>query len=745
MRQLIKSICFVLFTLCSAFLLDAQAYHIQDVRNRVLNLNGNPRALNLQADDANETDGWKRLPWDTLNKGYTLPDTLPFDFKLNGNTEKVFRASKNGMMTFNAGTLPGVNYSIDRINDSRLPEKSIVVGGILAKSDNDRILVKVFGQAPNRQYYIKFHSFCVSADTNQTLRMYSYTAIVLEEQSNQIHIVQMASGSEGNFSNAGLPKILHSAGIYLGASEYYSLADIGGQYDYDQSKSKACSDNEYCTFATGNYLPIDASLRPQSSAAPNGLYYHKAGTDFYFQADFSRHGSVLNPHLFDIYIQVNNQLPQKDSIPSGLTNCDYRRSALAFKVKHNFLAGERLTIKAWIKQRNGLPDGDLSNDTLDSPQDVIVQNQSTTEMANPMFEYYTATWCNACPRAHELIDSLLKKSEYKNVIAIAQHQNDNMSNQWLPNVSDSLPIASINRNFASMDSFIVPKNFDSRIKASLKFIPKRIDIQIDNIVFNEKRRTITGQVLLTAREYLAKEQLRVGVMLKEVDVRGIGSGWDQFVDHALTKDSQSIYFGKSKILTGYHHQNVFWTADGGTFGYKPFTLPSVMEPGQTTTWNFSVAIPDTIVSITIPLSADYGPKGSGYVRYKPADFGIVAYVSDDVMLGLSETRNRGIFTSMVLNATEKKVWDVSANTRNISQKQGLYLFPNPSKNAVQVVAKAPILFIRVMDAMGRVVLSPQGGGMSEMNLDVSTLVSGWYIVQAYTYLGISSNRLMVQQ
>lgn len=745
MRQLINSICFVFFTLCSVFLLDAQAYHIQDVRNRVLNLNGNPRALNLQADDANETDGWKRLPWDTLNKGYTLPDTLPFDFKLNGNTEKVFRASKNGMMTFKAGTLPGVNYSIDRIDDLRLPEKSIVVGGILAKSDNDRILVKVFGQAPNRQYYIKFHSFCVSADTNQTLRMYSYTAIVLEEQSNQIHIVQMASGSEGNFSNAGLPKILHSAGIYLGVFEYYSLADIGGQYDYDQPKLKACSDNEYCTFSPGDYLPIDASLRPQSSAAPNGLYYHKAGTDFYFQADFSRHGSVLNPHLFDIYIQVNNQLPQKDSIPSGLTNCDYRRSALAFKVKHNFLAGERLTIKAWIKQRNGLPDGDLSNDTLDSPQDIIVQNQSTTEMANPMFEYYTATWCNACPRAHELIDSLLKKSEYKNVIAIAQHQNDNMSNQWLPNVSDSLPIASINRNFASMDSFIVPKNFDSRIKASLKFIPKRIDIQIDNIVFNEKRRTITGQVLLTAREYLAKEQLRVGVMLKEVDVRGIGSGWDQFVDHALTKDSQSIYFGKSKILTGYHHQNVFWTADGGTFGYKPFTLPSVMEPGQTTTWNFSVAIPDTIVSITIPLSADYGPKGSGYVRYKPADFGIVAYVSDDVMLGLSETRNRGIFTSMVLNATEKKVWDVSANTRNISQKQGLYLFPNPSKNAVQVVAKAPILFIRVMDAMGRVVLSPQGGGISEMNLDVSTLVSGWYIVQAYTHLGISSNRLMVQQ
>lgn len=745
MRQLINSICFVLFTICSAFLLEAQAYHIQDVRNRVLNLNGNPRALNLQPDDANESNGWKRLLWDTLKKGYSIPDTLPFDFKLRGNTEKVFRASKNGMITFTTGTLPGVNYSIADVSDSRLPEKSIIVGGILAKSDNDRILVKVFGKAPYRQYYIKFQSFSVSADTNQTLGMYSYTSIVLEEQSNQIHIVQMASGSESNTSNAALPKIIHSAGIHLGPFEYYSLAEIGGQYDYDQSKSKACSDNEYCTFAPGDYFPIDASLKSQSVAAPNGLYYHKAATDFYFQADFTRHGSVLNPHLFDIYIQVNNQLPQKDSIPSGLTNCDYRRSALAFKVKHNFLAGERLTIKAWIKQRNGLPDGDLSNDTLETPQDIIVQNQSTTEMANPLFEYYTATWCHACPRAHELIDSLLKKSEYKNVIALAQHQNDNMANQWLPNVPDSLPIASINRNFASKDSFITPKNFDSRIKASLKSFPKRVDIQINNIVFNEKKRTITGQVLLTAKEYLAKEQLRVGAILTEVDVRGIGSGWDQFVDLALTKDSQSIYFGKSKMLTGYHHHNVFWTADGGTFGYKPFTLPSVMEPGQTTTWNFSVTVPDTIVSNTIPLSADYGPKGAGYVRYKPADFGIVAYVSDDVMLGLSETRNRGIFTSMVLNATEKKVWDVSANTRYISQKQGLYLFPNPSKNSVQVIAKAPILHIRVMDAMGRIVLNPQGESMPEMNLDVSTLVSGWYIVQAYTYLGISSNRLMVQQ
>lgn len=211
-------------------------YHIAEIKTNASGKMGvNPRFLNVERDDLAEGQGWKALAWDTATRGYTLEEALPFAFAFNGagnvKVDGKFRATKNGTITFEdfkAGSIvpPAADFVINSLPDPRVANNSVVVGGIIASGSNDRVLVKTFGTAPKRQFWVKFQSFTLGTDTANKYGSFSYNAIVLEEGSNAIHVVRMGWGSEYAWYANNLPlKNEQANGVQIGPFESYPLSD----------------------------------------------------------------------------------------------------------------------------------------------------------------------------------------------------------------------------------------------------------------------------------------------------------------------------------------------------------------------------------------------------------------------------------------------------------------------------------------------------------------------------------------
>ena len=260
----------------------AQSYHIYDVkRNDAQKYQSiNPGYLNTELDDASEGEGWKQINWDTLNKGYALVDSIPFPFQFKGVSKNSFRCTKNGVLSFDWTGFPKVDKVVTDVTSPNLPNQSVVIGGILAKGENDRIVTKMFGTAPNRQYWVKFHSFTVAADTSDKFGTYAYHAVVFDEGTNQIHLVQMAWGSEFAWYKDSVPvKLKNALGLHIGPFEYFSISDLDDAYNGHQLKDKAFTNNSFYTFAPGKVKSTDASLSGGFNTNRNATYYVKAGSN----------------------------------------------------------------------------------------------------------------------------------------------------------------------------------------------------------------------------------------------------------------------------------------------------------------------------------------------------------------------------------------------------------------------------------------------------------------------------------
>ena len=265
-------------------------YHIAEIKtNASGKLGVNPRFLNVERDDLAEGQGWKALAWDTATRGYTLEEALPFAFAFNGagnvKVDGKFRATKNGTITFEdfkAGSIvpPAADFVINSLPDPRVANNSVVVGGIIASGSNDRVLVKTFGTAPNRQFWVKFQSFTLGTDTANKYGSFSYNAIVLEEGSNAIHVVRMGWGSEYAWYANNLPlKNEQANGLQIGPFEYYPLSGVSVLLDVVAKQGKSFEDNSFVSFYTGAVKSNDASFSSGFTNRPAGTAYVKSGNN----------------------------------------------------------------------------------------------------------------------------------------------------------------------------------------------------------------------------------------------------------------------------------------------------------------------------------------------------------------------------------------------------------------------------------------------------------------------------------
>ena len=141
---------------------------------------------------------------------------MPFAFELNGTAVTSYKVSSNGLITF--GTTSGDPVSCNTaIPTSNLPNNTICVfwdcfSGTLGS--NDDIYWRTYGSAPNRQIYIKWHSF------KQGVNSYSYYQCVLEETTNKVYIVDSKYRSSSGSGTLGIQENSSSAVQY---SSNYAL------------------------------------------------------------------------------------------------------------------------------------------------------------------------------------------------------------------------------------------------------------------------------------------------------------------------------------------------------------------------------------------------------------------------------------------------------------------------------------------------------------------------------------------
>ncbi|MFT5723363.1 MAG: parallel beta-helix repeat protein [Bacteroidia bacterium] len=179
---------------------------------------------------------------------WSAAQPIPFTFKFHGNTVDSFSVSKNGLLTFTksvAGT--AVNTALN--TNSSLPNSNLPDSTVAWFWDNmgttvgqyDRMYRVVHGSTGSRQLWV----FYTSWEFGHTSNAYAYNAVVLEEGSNKIFVVDMSYNygtysstigvqlnssnavqfSSGIHSSAGSPSII--LGSYQGSApannEYYEM------------------------------------------------------------------------------------------------------------------------------------------------------------------------------------------------------------------------------------------------------------------------------------------------------------------------------------------------------------------------------------------------------------------------------------------------------------------------------------------------------------------------------------------
>lgn len=160
---------------------------------------GSPGGLNTLSNTS--TTGWTEIiPPSISTNQWSAPVTIPFAFDFDGTPVTELRASGNGLVTFlsNPGTTPPNPSSgiTPLLTDPNLPDSTIAAFWTdfttATTGSNDRVYTQTFGSAPNRQFWVKWHSYEWGASGATG---FVYVCVVLEESTNNIYVIEQYSDS----------------------------------------------------------------------------------------------------------------------------------------------------------------------------------------------------------------------------------------------------------------------------------------------------------------------------------------------------------------------------------------------------------------------------------------------------------------------------------------------------------------------------------------------------------------------
>lgn len=308
--------------------------------------------LNTQTGSSATTgNGWTELiaPSQATNS-WSATQAIPFPFDFFGTPVTHFKVSGNGVMTFDtmATALPTDNTNLPAPASANIPDMSILgfwdafTGGAPTGS-NDRILMKEWGTAPNRELWISFFSYeyGVNASGTSYASSFVYYSYAIQEGTNKILVIDYDFAGSGA-SLTGTVGVQKDASVAVQYGDSTLTMATGTGYDYwEFTPLLLVNDNAGITSIDEPTLPLTPGLKDVKVTVKN----HGSNALTSATLNWAVNGVVQTS------VPWTGNLASQTSTATPVTLGQF-----------NFSTGNSL-IEAWTSLPNGVADAQPSNDT----------------------------------------------------------------------------------------------------------------------------------------------------------------------------------------------------------------------------------------------------------------------------------------------------------------------------------------------------------------------------------------------
>lgn len=428
----------LLFALCICTAAQGQHYLISS-----LNAGQNPGNINQEDEQPSaylttNYSGYTQVLGASASS-WSSAQSIPFTFTFNSSNYSSYRVAPTGVVTFSSsvGAVPSSTGA--SLPNSNIPNNSICAWGLHLGGSNDAVMSKTFGTYPNRQHWIIWAS--ASSNSLNGSSNWTYWAIVLEETTNKVHVVDMRTydSSSGNVNlSVGLQYTTSSAISVSGSPNVASTTTATG------GNGSTSSDNSYYTFIPGSQSAVDLELE----YIDVDEYVHSSNPGTVTGSVKNLGSNTVTSYSIQWSDGTNNYSQTfSANLATGQTQTFSHSNTVVIS------PGSTATITVTASISN---DADLSNNVLSTtcsgaafiPHKVVVTEEAT------------GTWCGWCPRGFVYMDYM--QQNYSNDwVGIAVHNSDPMENStydnWMGTQISGYPSGLIDRQSGAVD----PVNFES--------------------------------------------------------------------------------------------------------------------------------------------------------------------------------------------------------------------------------------------------------------------------------------------
>ena len=667
---------------------------------------------------------------------------IPFDFYFYNTPYSKYKVSDNGYITFDLSQ----NTSLKP--DSVLPKNSILGFWQDFKlqalpQPNEGIGVQVFsytlGQAPKRQHVIQFYGLTLQSNpldqpiTNASI--YAFAIILHEGSAGRFDLVYSPYGDRNQKGAIGCSSANNSKEKLLNDS----LVNLPFQFSFELEKLIVYQ------FMHGIQSDYDLVIKELTLSK-----IYPVNSIVNFSGTLSNWGNKTVNSLY-----LNYSVNQGDTVSyllDGLTLKPNGEGNMQFAHAVSWLSGvlgSLNDVNFWLSDPNWMSDGISSNSNIS--RKVLRGSNNYKAVRNVLFEEATGAWCGYCPEANLILKQAVKQHGNR-VVPVSYHFADSMSNDEgnfiLSTYVTSYPDAIIDRKIflGSNSSWLAEVNTRLNVEAP-------VEIFIEEKNYNVQTREITYKVRVRFTDYWYGN-MRLGSIVTENNVRGnaIPSFWSQYNFYSkefsggVAGASHPLY-NEKQYMDGYMHHFVNKSMPGGTWGVDGL-IPLLVAPNSEYSRDFKYVLPKaTFVKYDIDNNTEYcntiDLPGQNEGWNIPANINLIGYVS--------EYNDTDVMNRPIINAGQKRLWDLSNRIDFISSSDPNYLvFPNPANDMTNVridLTEISDLKIIITNQLGQVVFEDFYIGLypgkNVFFINTSCLTNGLYNVNIFTPLGNNVSKLTI--
>ena len=397
MKKLFLSATIVLSAIFGA---NSQAYY----NVNFLSAPGNPGGVNTDVDfnpaslapPPGSTTILSDIPKASSTPKYSTAQTIPFVFQFNGGPVTSFKANSSGYLTFSKVALSNAGNTPAALPSALLPDSSVCVWGLCLAGLNGGTCVytKVYGTAPHRQLWINWFAATNPVDTCSI----NWWAIVLEEGSNNIYMVDQAGGWFWNgCSNPPNPDL--TLGVQISPSVAFEVA--GSPSITAIATTNANSDNNYYEFVPGPQPAYDAKTI-SSNIVSAGKFYGK-NLSYPVIGNFANLGSTALTGLTINWAATDGNSGNSAGAVSIAAPNPVSTGSLTCATNWQPTVPGVYNMKIWATALNGSNANQDPNDTLYINGLIVIDS---IQPKTVLFEEFNQASCDPCALAKPNIDSV---------------------------------------------------------------------------------------------------------------------------------------------------------------------------------------------------------------------------------------------------------------------------------------------------------------------------------------------------